>query len=123
MNTLKRIKSICAALAAFFVTLAGLDVQGLVAIFPPEYRGWLIAIPTGAAVIVHVLEAFPKLLDAIIKALDPFEDFHLLIGLLALTMLLPACTIIRHADGSWSASPDPGTVDSATRAIIIHATK
>lgn len=51
-----KLKSLLAALAAAAATIAGLDVTGFVSVLPPEVAKWLVILPSGAAVIVHIVE-------------------------------------------------------------------
>jgi hypothetical protein len=79
-----KLKSLLAALAAAAATVAGLDVTGFIAVLPPHIAKWLVILPSGAAVIVHLVEAG-------IKSLESLERLPLwLLGLLT-CLTLPSC--------------------------------
>lgn len=54
---MKRVKAITAAIAAVAATVAGLDLTGFTSFLPPEAAKWLVIIPSGAAAVVHLIEA------------------------------------------------------------------
>lgn len=62
---MKRAKAIFAAIAATAATLAGLDLTGIIPVMPASVAKWLVIIPSGAAVIVHLAEALKLQLDKI----------------------------------------------------------
>jgi hypothetical protein len=57
LRDMTKLKSILSAIAAAAATVAGLDVNGFIAVLPPEAAKWLVIIPSGAAVVVHIVEA------------------------------------------------------------------
>src|SRR5690606_31022379 len=76
-----------------------LDLTGFIAVLPPEAAKWLVIIPSGAAAIVHLVEAVGK-------SLDQLEGLKILIVGCALTFLLPSCITVTHPDGTQTSEFD-----------------
>jgi len=51
------------AVMAMLATLGGLDLTGILPIFPPRVAAFLVTIPSAAAVIHHLLQSFLTALD------------------------------------------------------------